>query len=162
MRVTLRNWHRLHCNSSRAVQVQQNLDKRLEWHLVIVEIWRKCGKNHKKCDFSNLRRNWATLKESPFFQSSICHNSRPSKLKIHKVKKQTTKIDLMVALFRVLPKLAIFSNFTKKSQHHPHVWNGFILMASGLISISLLDRVHLCQDRRRKLKKSDKNRTKLN
>lgn len=172
--MTLRNRHRLHCNSSRAVQVQQNLDKRLEWHLVIVEIWRKCGKNHKKCDFSNLRRNWATLKESPFFQSSICHNSRPSKLKIHKVKKQTTKIDLMVALFRVLPKLAILTIFTnsqffiryrlfhKKSLQHRHVWNGFILMISGLISISSLDRVHLCQDRRRKLKKSDKNRTKLN
>ena len=76
-----------------------------------LEIWRKCGKNHKKCDFSNLRRNLATLKESPFFQSSICHNSRPLKLKIHKVKKQTTKIDLMVALFRVLPKLAILTIF---------------------------------------------------
>ena len=162
--------------------------------LVIVEIWRKCGKNHKKCDFSNLRRNWATLKESPFFQSSICHNSRLPKLKIHKVKKQTTKIDIMVFfLLAFLSKLVVckivtnsqfsyqnrkFHKFCSKSVifmqkihteffsktwlYHCHVWNGFILMVSGLISISLLDRVHQCQDRRRKLKKSDKNRTKLN
>ena len=110
-------------HGNRVVQVHQNLDKRLEWHVVMVEIWRKCGKNHKKCDFSNLRRNWATLKESPFFQSSICHNSRPLKLKIHKVKKQNLKNQFYGSTFSSI-KISLKIHISPKSCILPKNWDG--------------------------------------